>query len=64
MNMNEADQPCHSDRPHHVMLSAAKHLGTRRVRCFAEFTLERSEGLSMTDPRLTLRRQHIADLDW
>src|SRR5579863_5596796 len=31
------------------MLSAAKHLCARRDRYFAEFTLERSEGLSMTE---------------
>ena len=31
-----------------VMLSAAKHLAAHRARPFAEFTLERSEGLRVT----------------
>ena len=31
------------------MLSEAKHLSTQRARPFAEFTLERSEGLRVTN---------------
>ena len=35
------------DRYHVVNLSEAKGLSRSAARCFAEFTLERSEGLSM-----------------
>jgi len=35
------------------MLSEAKHLAGWVHRCFVEFTLERSEGLSMTAPDLS-----------
>jgi len=40
----------------HVILSEAKDLTRRTLRSFAEFTLERSEGLRMTslDVKLTL----------
>jgi len=38
-----------------VTLSAAKGLARWAQRCFAEFTLERSEGLSMTGPALKMK---------
>jgi len=46
MIFNDQDRQCV------VTLSAAKGLSRWAARCFAEFTLERSEGLSMTGPVL------------
>ncbi len=45
---NERDRSSSPERSSPVMLSAAKDLCPRRVRPFAEFTLERSEGLRVT----------------
>jgi hypothetical protein len=45
---NERDSSSPTARSSPVMLSEAKHLSANRDRPFAEFTLERSEGLRVT----------------
>ncbi len=45
---NERDSSSSTERSSRVILSAAKDLCSRRVKPFAEFTLERSEGLRVT----------------
>src|SRR5258706_2891987 len=45
---NERDRSSSTERSSPVMLSAAKHLAADCDRPFAEFTLERSEGLRVT----------------
>ena len=45
---NERDSSSPTARSNPVMLNAVKHLCPHRERSFAEFTLERSEGLRMT----------------
>src|SRR5216684_6932363 len=59
MDLGDRDGPTS-----HVILSAAKDLCTRRVRPFpfAEFTLERSEGLRAAAP--ALRRDHRRHAAW
>ena len=47
MIFHDQSRLCHAERIY-VMLSAAKDLSQMATRSFAEFTLERSEGLSMT----------------
>ncbi len=42
------------EQSHRVTLSEAKGLSPSAARCFAEFTLERSEGLSMTGRDLSV----------